>query len=295
MPARCGSRWCRAGVRTPGCRSAGCRPRPCSALPRRGGRPGRSGATAAAACANRATHEGAPSGYGGRRYDPRGGSLGDEIHTANGTTAVTAARVALVAQTVFLLLLATLHLLEPELDPSWRLISEYTLGRFGALMVFAFLLSALGCVGLVIAVAPLTRSRTGVTGRILLLISAAGMLIAALFPTDPITADMAELSPSGQLHRFGALLAILSFAPAAELLSRSLARQREWAAVRGALRWMVALVWFGLLAFAGSMALMFRGSFGEEVLVGWPHRFLMLANSAWLLVVARWLLTRGRA
>ena len=41
------------------------------------------------------------------------------------------ARTALATVALFLFLLATLHFIEPEFDPSKRLISEYELGRHG--------------------------------------------------------------------------------------------------------------------------------------------------------------------
>ena len=37
------------------------------------------------------------------------------------------------------LLLGSLHLLEPEFNPSWRFLSQYELGEFGWLMRLAFL------------------------------------------------------------------------------------------------------------------------------------------------------------
>ena len=37
----------------------------------------------------------------------------------------------------FLLTLAGLHLLRPDLDPAWRVISEYEIGPFGGLMLAA--------------------------------------------------------------------------------------------------------------------------------------------------------------
>jgi len=48
------------------------------------------------------------------------------------------ARVAVALSVTFLALLALLHFLEPEFDPSWRMISEYELGRYGWLMTIAF-------------------------------------------------------------------------------------------------------------------------------------------------------------
>jgi hypothetical protein len=39
-----------------------------------------------------------------------------------------AARLSLAAATAFLAMLAALHVLRPDLDPSWRFISEYEQG-----------------------------------------------------------------------------------------------------------------------------------------------------------------------
>jgi hypothetical protein len=57
------------------------------------------------------------------------------------TGSPTAARLSFAATTLFLVLLAALHLFKPELDPSWHVISEYAIGRYGWLMVLAFLSS----------------------------------------------------------------------------------------------------------------------------------------------------------
>ena len=51
-----------------------------------------------------------------------------------------AACVAVVLSAAFLALLALLHFLEPDFDPSWRMISEYELGRYGWLMRLALTL-----------------------------------------------------------------------------------------------------------------------------------------------------------
>lgn len=44
------------------------------------------------------------------------------------------ARLSIASGVLFILLLGSLHLLEPEFDPTWRFISEYALGRFGWLI-----------------------------------------------------------------------------------------------------------------------------------------------------------------
>jgi hypothetical protein len=93
-----------------------------------------------------------------------------------------AARIAFGAAAAFLLLLALLHVLKPEMDPSWHMISEYALGRHGWVMRLALISLATSCVALFIL------WREGfVAGGVLLAIAGIGMLGLALFATDPIT------------------------------------------------------------------------------------------------------------
>ncbi len=50
--------------------------------------------------------------------------------TDTATTSGPAARVAIAAAGAVLLWLASLHVLSPEFDPSWRVVSEYANGRY---------------------------------------------------------------------------------------------------------------------------------------------------------------------
>ena len=102
------------------------------------------------------------------------------------------------------------------------MISEYEIGRHGWIMVLAFLSLASSCVTLSVAIRSQVRTVSGKTGVTLLMISAAGMTIAAVFTTDPITASQDELTTHGKLHGLGFLLGIPSFPIAATLVSRSL-------------------------------------------------------------------------
>lgn len=202
---------------------------------------------------------------------------------------LTAARLSLAAAATFLVLLVALHSLKPGLDPSWRMVSEYEIGRYGWVMVLAFLSLASSCVALIAAIKPQIRTTGGRIGLALLLISASGMIIAAIFTSDPITASRSELTTHGNLHGLGALLGIPSFPVAATLISLSLARDQGWSAARRSLLWMAALTWIGLLVFISSVAVMLprgNGEFGPDVLIGWPNRLLVLTYSAWLMVVA---------
>jgi hypothetical protein len=50
-----------------------------------------------------------------------------------------AARLSFAGAATFVVLLAALHFIKPELDPSWQFISEYAIGDYGWIMLLAFL------------------------------------------------------------------------------------------------------------------------------------------------------------
>jgi hypothetical protein len=199
----------------------------------------------------------------------------------------TAALLSFAGAATFLVLLAALHFIKPDLDPSWRVISEYSIGNYGWMMVLAFLSLAVSCVSLFVAIRSQTRTIGGKIGLAFLLVAAAGLIIAAIFTTDPITASRDELTTHGTLHGLGAALGI-GFPIAAALVGWSLARNEAWSSARRSLLWAGGLAWIGFLVFALSMVVMFPddGTFGPHVLIGWPNRFMMLAYSAWLMVIA---------
>jgi hypothetical protein len=200
-----------------------------------------------------------------------------------------AARVAFAAGAMFIVLLAALHVLEPEFDPSWRFISEYELGEYGWMMRLAFLALASSCAALCVAILSQIRTVGGYLGLAMVALSASGMVLAAVFVTDPVTIVGAVPTTRGRLHELGAMLDGVPVA--ALLISSSLARNRAWIPARRTLLWTAGLPLLGLVVFIASLALMLPPpgqAFGPEVLVGWPNRILILAHCAWLMPVA-WL------
>ncbi len=201
----------------------------------------------------------------------------------------TAARLSFAASLTFLVLLAALHFIKPELDPSWRMVSEYETGRYGWIMVLAFLSLAFSCATLFIAIRSEIQTASGKIGLALLLVCAAGMTIAAIFTADPITASQDELTTHGNLHALGSALGIPGFPIAATLISLSLARNPAWSPARQRLLWTVGLIWISLVVFVVFVAVMLPqngGEFGPDVLIGWPNRLFLVANSLWLMAVA---------
>ncbi len=114
-----------------------------------------------------------------------------------------------------MLLLCSLHLLQPEFDPTWRFISEYALGDFGWMMHLAFGLLALAQISVAITIFPYIRTVTGYIGLVILGISAIGVIIAGIFVTDPISVSPEDATFSGSMHSTGAML---DYTPVAALL-----------------------------------------------------------------------------
>lgn len=198
-----------------------------------------------------------------------------------------AAQLALVSTVAFVVLLAILHVVKSDLDPSWRVISEYAIGSNGWMMVAAFLALAAACVGLFAALKSQIRNIYGRIGLALLLITAVGMAMAGVFVTDPITASADDATTAGMLHEIGAFLDLTPFA--AILVSLSLIRKNPaWAKAKKALKWTMFLPLVGLVVFIGATAAEMPkdGISTPDVLIGWPNRFLILTYCVWFATVA---------
>lgn len=194
------------------------------------------------------------------------------------------AKLAKWSALIFLGFLLVLHFIKPELEPSWHFISEYQIGKFGWMMSLAFLSLAISCIALSVAL----WSQLNFIGRIgllLLVLSAAGMIIAAIFISDPLTA--VRESDHGKLHQLGAMLD--SIPVAAVLITVVLIRKGNgWNRSKNILIWSVIMVWTGLIVFIVSMALLFPvdGKFGPDVLLGWQNRLMITVQSLWLIIMA---------
>jgi Protein of unknown function (DUF998) len=208
-----------------------------------------------------------------------------------------AARLSLASGAVFVFLLAALHFVRPDLDPSWGAISEYALGDYGWIMTIAFLAWGLSAIGLFVTIRSQTRTLVGRIGLAFLLIGAAGPILAALFPTDPETTPPDAMTTSGSLHGLGAMLGD-GIPIAATLITLSLVRTNpNWSSVRKPLIWATVVAWLGFVVLTISMALLLPqhgGQLGPDVLVGWQNRFLVVAYAGWLMAAA-WCALRVRA
>ena len=107
--------------------------------------------------------------------------------------ATSAAPLAIGAATAELLLLASLHVLSPEFDPAWRVISEYALGQYGWVLSLMFLAGALNAWALAAAVWPHVTDTAGKMGVGLLIVAGVGPAMASVFAIDHPLHDLAGM------------------------------------------------------------------------------------------------------
>jgi hypothetical protein len=192
----------------------------------------------------------------------------------------TSAKISLYSAAAYLVLLVALHVLKPELDPSWHFVSEYSIGQFGWVNILAFLTLSLSCFAAFVAVRPQITTIGGKIGLALLLLAAVALAAGGIFVMDPITATENEMTTHGKLHGLAGMIGIPSLPIAAVLLSRRRPRWVRWTAhSTWILLVLMDVVLFSTLGKNG-------GKFGPEVPIGWPNRLLVAAFAAWLIAIS---------
>jgi len=198
--------------------------------------------------------------------------------TTRSAPSLTAARLSFASSVTTLVLLTALHIISPEFDPSWRMVSEYALGDYGWVLSLMFLTWALSCVMLFFAIKSQIHTVGGKIGLGFLLVSAVGTGMAAFF----------DISHS--LHGLAFMIGIPSLPIAASLISISLFRDPSWTSRRHSLLWAAILPWMSIVLMVTMMSIGLSqsgGEFGPDVLIGWPNRLVVLAYCGWLMVAAR--------
>ena len=214
--------------------------------------------------------------------------------TSATTTSLILARVAIGTSVAVLVLLAILHILSPEFNPAWRMVSEYANGKYAWVLSLLFFLWGVGSLALAYTLWPHLQTTAGKIGLFFLIAAGIGEAMAAVFDINH------------KLHSLSAMIGIPSLAIAAMLISITLVRTEPWSMARTSLLWTANLTWVSILlmgiAFAVMMATYAQAggdvSANAEVvttlpkgviaLVGWANRFLILVYCSWVITVA-WL------
>jgi hypothetical protein len=203
-----------------------------------------------------------------------------------------AAWLAIVLSVATILLLASLHVLSPEFNPAWRVVSEYALGHYGWVLSLMFIAWAFSSWALVVAIKTQIKTAAGTTGLWFLIIAGIGEAMASVFDvTHPVG------------HSIAGLLGVGGFPVAALLLSASLGRTEAWRGARKLLLWLANLSWISVvLLFATliwltlQMARVMGGHLPQHApkslppgvigLDGWANRLIVLIYCAWVFAAA---------
>ena len=196
---------------------------------------------------------------------------------------------------VFLILLFLLHFLKPELDPSWRMISEYEIGRFGWMMRLAFFCWGASVLAMLITIWPALQPTSGTISRGWFVLIVTALFGAGIFKTNPITDNTPNLVNT--IHTICGAFVILTFPVAATLEVHSLLHDPVWSATQGQLIFGTVLAWIGMVAYFASIIISgivhpstVRSSsaekYGPHVLQGWPNRFMVVTYITWLIIIA---------
>lgn len=184
--------------------------------------------------------------------------------------------------------LGALHVLSPELDPSWHMVSEYAYGAHGQLLRAFFLCWGAAAVALALAVFPWSTRWWQRLGAILLLVSGAGAVGGGLF-------DIRH-----ELHGLAFGLGVPTLPISALLLTGLLAQHAPER--RPVLRISAHATWLSVVAMGVSMgffiaSLKAAGAFhpesgqvlevlpaGVTSVSGYANRLLVLAYLGWLAI-----------
>ena len=201
-----------------------------------------------------------------------------------------AARISFATSVLTLFLLAALHLLSPEFDPSWRMVSEYANGGYGWVLSLMFISWAVSSWALAFTIWSQAKTTAGKVGLGFLIAAGVGEAMASVFDINH------------SLHGLSALIGIGSLPIAAMLLSVSLGRTQVWSVARKALLWTANLTWISVLMMVATFIILivtFTQAGGEMTsqvtelpagviaLVGWANRVLIVVYAIWAMTVAR--------
>jgi hypothetical protein len=186
-----------------------------------------------------------------------------------------AARLSLAASVTTLVSLASLHVISPEFDPSWRVVSEYALGHHGWALCVLFLAWGVSSWSLAFAIRSQVRTIGGQIGLVFLVVAGVGEALAAVFDVS---------YPVG--HALAGALGVPTLPIAALLISASLGRTPAWSSAKTALFGTAGLTGFSLALMVVAMFTLKGSVGGLRVPIGWPNRLLVAVYCTWAIVVA---------
>jgi hypothetical protein len=205
----------------------------------------------------------------------------------------TLAKVIIGSGAMSLLCLLVLHFLSPEFKPSWRMISEYALGKHKSLITAFFLLWGLSTLLLTFLLWNETASIWAKIGLVLIFLSGVGAIMGGLFDVKH------------PLHGAAFGLGIPTLPIGALLVSYHLIKSADWNNHSSTILFSAHSVWVSLVLMGVAMAVMISGfnkagvPMGKDVpppesvpagviaVAGYFNRILVLCYALWVIFIAR--------
>lgn len=222
------------------------------------------------------------------------------LHLGRSELRRSAAWLAIILTSAAIVLLAVLHIVSPQFAPSWRVISEYALGRHAWVLSLMFLCMGSSSWALSAAIWPQTHSAGGRIGIGFLLIAGFGGAMASYFD---ITHEVG--------HSIAGFLGVFGFPVAAMFLSVALGHNEYWRPARFRLLLLANLSWFSVVLLLATLAIMTLQMLqrtgghlpqhapemlppGVFALIGWADRLTVLVNCTWVLIAGQHAIELGR-
>jgi hypothetical protein len=162
-------------------------------------------------------------------------------------------------------------------NPLALTVSDYALSARGAAIEVSMVALAGASLALLLGLAAARAPVRGVP-TVLLLVWAAGLLLAAAVPTDPI--GMPVMSTAGYVHRYASVAAFLCLPAGALTLAARFATEPTWRSLASVLRRLAGASGVGL-------ALLLYVAFpGDRILIGLVERTLIAVEVVVLLLLA---------
>ena len=200
--------------------------------------------------------------------------------------------LTIASAAISLLSLIILHFVSPEFKPSWRMISEYAMGKHKNLLTTFFFCWGLSSILLSLLLWNKVTTVWGTVGVILLFTSSIGEIMGGLFDVNH------------KHHGLAFLLGVPTLPAAALLIGYDLIRTPGMEKHASSIVLSSHAPWISLVAMAASMAIMFAGfkragipmgpsaappetvPLGVIAVAGYANRLLVICYVGWLIIIA---------
>jgi hypothetical membrane protein len=192
------------------------------------------------------------------------------------------ATAALVLFAYALVALAVLHVLRPDYAPATNFVSNYAVGAHGWIMTTFFVAFSLGLLALSASLYS-SGARTAhiAAGLAALTVTAAGLIVTAIYPTD---LPGAAYTRSGDIHELAFRINVVGILVGVLVISAAVGAQPVWRRYRRTLWALAGLV---VAALVIQFATLRKG-----LPFGLANRFFVVTVFAWMMFVAHRIRTR---